>query len=138
LSAFVSVARSQQYAGAETAPYRVECSANEAGVTTCGVDLAILLGKRTFDEYCASCHARDALGSAFAPSLAERARGLTRAQFMTLLEGGYGGEAAAMTRWAEVPDVRKYADLLWTYLTARASGDLPPGPIELLPEAAPQ
>jgi hypothetical protein len=57
---------------------------------------------------------------------------------MTLLEGGYGGEAAAMTRWAEVPDVRKYADLLWTYLTARASGDLPPGPIELLPEAAPQ
>jgi mono/diheme cytochrome c family protein len=129
---------SQPYAGVEPEPYRVECSADAAGVTTCGADLTIFLGKRTFDEYCASCHARDALGSGFAPSLAERARSLTRAQFMNLLERGYGGEAAAMTRWAEVPAVRNYADALWAYLSARANGELPPGPIDLLPEADPQ
>jgi mono/diheme cytochrome c family protein len=117
-------------------PYRVECAADAAGAATCRTDLTIFLGKRTFDEYCASCHARDALGSAFAPNLAERARGLSRAQFMTLLERGYGGEAAAMTRWAQVPAVRSYADALWTYLSARASGDLPPGPIDLLPQTS--
>jgi mono/diheme cytochrome c family protein len=115
-------------------PYRIECT-SDAGVTTCRADLATFLGKRTFDEYCASCHARDALGSAFAPSLAERVQSLERAEFMALLERGYGGEAATMTRWAEVPAVRSYADALWSYLSARASGDLPPGPIELLPAA---
>ncbi|HEY7672185.1 MAG TPA: cytochrome c [Gammaproteobacteria bacterium] len=125
---------SQPYVGSEPESYRVECAADAAGITTCGTDLTIFLGKLTFDEYCASCHARDALGSAFAPSLVERARGLTRAQFMNLLERGYGGEAAAMTRWAEVPAVRNYADALWAYLSARAAGDLPPGPIDLLPE----
>jgi mono/diheme cytochrome c family protein len=133
--ATASPSLSQPYADAEPEPYRVECVADAAGITTCSADLTIFLGKRTFDEYCASCHARDALGSGFAPSLAERARGLTRAQFMNLLERGYGGEAAAMTRWAEVPAVRNYADALWAYLSARATGELPPGPIDLLPEA---
>lgn len=123
----------QLYAVEQPEPYRVECAADAAGITSCSADLTIFLGKRTFDEYCASCHAQDALGSSFAPSLVERARGLTRAQFMSLLERGYGGEAAAMTRWAEVPAVRSYADALWTYLSARATGDLPPGPVDLLP-----
>jgi mono/diheme cytochrome c family protein len=127
----------QPYAGSEPEPHRVECAADAAGITACSADLTIFLGKRTFDEYCASCHARDALGSAFAPSLAERARSLTRAQFMNLLERGYGGEAAAMTRWAEVPAVRTYADAIWAYLSARASGELPPGQIDLLSESAP-
>jgi hypothetical protein len=128
---------SQPYAGTEPERHRVECATDAAGFTTCSADLTIFLGKRTFDEYCASCHARDALGSAFAPSLVERVRRLERAQFMELLERGYGGEAAAMTRWAEIPAVRSYADALWAYLAARATGDLPPGPIELLPEAGP-
>jgi mono/diheme cytochrome c family protein len=126
----------QLYAEAQTEPYRVECAADAAGTASCSADLTIYLGKRTFDEYCASCHARDALGSNFAPSLVDRARGLTRGQFMTLLERGYGGEAATMTRWSEVPAVQSYADALWAYLSARATGDLPPGPIDLLPEAA--
>jgi hypothetical protein len=130
-------ALAQPYAGTELEVSRVECAADAAGITTCRTDLTIFLGKRTFDEYCASCHARDALGSAFAPSLAERARTLTRAQFMNLLERGYGGEAAAMTRWAEVPAVRTYAVALWAYLSVRATGELPPGPIDLLPEADP-
>jgi hypothetical protein len=125
----------QPYAGSEPEP-RVECVPDAAGITTCRADLTIFLGKRTFDEYCASCHARDALGSTFAPSLAERARALTRAQFMSLLERGYGGEAAAMTRWMEVPAVRSYAEELWAYLSARATGNLPPGPIDILPQSA--
>jgi cytochrome c5 len=135
-------AAAQLYATVEARPYRVECAVapaapepESATTPVCRTDLATFLGKRTFDEYCASCHARDALGSTFAPSLAERVRRLDRAQFMGLLERGYGGEAAAMTRWADVPAVRSYADALWAYLSARAAGDLPPGPIELLPDA---
>jgi len=126
----------QSYATSGTEPYRVECTADAEGTMSCRTDLATFLGKRTFDEYCASCHARDALGSTFAPSLVERVRGLKRTQFMSLLERGYGGEAAPMTRWADVPAVRTYADALWTYLSARATGQLPPGPVNLLPDAS--
>ena len=130
------VASAQPAASLAASPHRIECTAPAAeGDAVCRTDLAVFLGKRTFDEYCASCHARDALGSSFAPNLAERARGLTHDQFMDLLERGYGGEARAMTRWAAVPAVRNYAEPLWVYLSARAAGDLPPGPIELLPDA---
>ena len=125
-----------QYATAGTGSDRVECSADADGTASCRTDLATFLGKRTFDEYCASCHARDALGSTFAPSLVERVQGLKREQFIRLLERGYGGEAAPMTRWADVPAVRTYADALWTYLSARATGELPPGPIGLLPDTS--
>jgi hypothetical protein len=131
-------AAAQSYAAVEAGePYRVECSADvipEGGVR-CRTDLATFLGKRVFDEYCATCHARDALGSSFAPALGERVRNLDRARFRAVLEGGYAGEAAAMSRWADIPAVRTYADALWSYLSARANGDLAPGPIDLLPDA---
>jgi hypothetical protein len=137
LVAASSRAWGQPYATVEAAPYRVECNADAEGNMRCRTDVATFLGKRTFDEYCASCHARDALGSNFAPSLVERVRRLGRTEFMEILERGYGGEAAAMTRWAEIPAVRSYADALWAYLAARATGDLPPGAIEPMPEARP-
>ena len=102
----------------------------------CRTDLATFIGRRVFDQYCASCHASDALGSNFAPPLGDRVRRLTFAAFRNVLESGYRGDAGALPRWADIPDVQRYAEPLWIYLLARGNGDLPPGPIGLLPDAA--
>lgn len=118
------------------APYRVECPAQPANAAEiCRTDLATFVGRRVFDAHCASCHAADALGSSFAPALTERVRRLDREAFFDVLEHGYGGEAGELPRWADIADVRRYADGLWAYLLARANGDLQPGPLELLPGA---
>lgn len=133
-------AAAQPFAGAPSdRPYRVECPVDadpDAGVAVpCRTDVATYVGRLVFDEHCASCHAVDALGSSFAPALADRVRRLNRAQFLRLLEQGYVGDASALPKWAEIPDVGRYAEALWVYLLARANDDLPPGPIELLPDA---
>ena len=126
-----------QYASSGDAlPYRVECGPRDIDAAAiCRTDLATYIGRRVFEQHCASCHAADATGSSFAPALPERVRRLSRAAFLDLLEDGYRGEAASLPRWAEVPEVDRYAEPLWLYLLARANGDLPPGPIDLLPDA---
>jgi mono/diheme cytochrome c family protein len=119
-------------------PYTIECvsAAETEGAVACRTDLATFIGRRVFDQYCASCHAADALGSTFAPPLGDRVKRLSLAAFRNVLESGYRGDAAALPRWAEIPDVQRYSEPLWTYLLARGNGDLPPGPIGLLPDAA--
>ena len=118
------------------APYRIECPAEPSGAAdVCRTDLATYVGRRVFGEHCASCHGADALGSSFAPALTERVRRLDESAFHDVLEHGYRGEAADLPRWGDIPDVRRYADALWAYVLARANGDLPPGPIDLLPGA---
>lgn len=131
-------ASGQPYAGAAPdRPYRVECPADPGAEreAPCRTDVATYVGRRVFDEHCASCHAADALGSSFAPALTERVRRLSREDFLGLLERGYVGDASSLPAWGEIPDVGRYAEALWVYLLARANGDLPPGPVDLLPEA---
>lgn len=129
-------AAAQPHASAEL-PYTIECVpvAEAPNRVPCRTDLATFIGRRVFDQYCASCHASDALGSSFAPPLGDRVRRLSLAAFRNVLESGYRGDAGAMPRWADIPDVQRYAEPLWIYLLARGNGDLPPGPIGLLPGA---
>jgi mono/diheme cytochrome c family protein len=115
-----------------TAGTRVECEEAESAEVPCGVDVSIYVGWRVFDEYCAACHASDALGSDFAPSLVHRIARLDRQAFYSALDNGYFGRDTNLGPWGRNPDVARYYDELWSYLSARASGAVPPRPLRPL------
>jgi cytochrome c5 len=117
------------------APYRIECGTATALGTAdvCRADVSTYVGWRVFHAQCASCHAADAQGSSFAPDLTRRMRGMDSRAFFAALDEGYLGPDDAMPPRGANPDVSRYYNELWSYLSARVSGDLPPGPIERLP-----
>src|SRR5690606_41887496 len=99
----------------------------------CAADLTFYIGWRIFERHCSVCHAQDAEGSTFAPSLVERIRELDRRGFFAALDQGYTGPAAPLRPWGEDPQVARYYEELWAYLSARANGDVPPVPLTPLP-----
>ena len=110
------------------APYTVECEKNEAeGGTICKVDKQTFIGWRTYHAVCHVCHAQDAVGSTFAPSLVERVGAISEERFMDVLANGYTGQIGVMPAWKDNPNVNKRYDALYSYLKARADGVLPPG-----------
>ena len=113
----------------------VECDVAAAEAKACRVDLSTYLGWRVFNAHCASCHAADALGSRFAPDLTLRMQAMTARQFFAALDNGYLGRTDMPPRGRD-PDVARYYDELWTYLRARVTGELPPGPLALVPDHA--
>jgi mono/diheme cytochrome c family protein len=98
----------------------------------CRVDTATYVGWRVFNAQCASCHAQDALGSSFAPDLTFRMRGMDARAFIAALDKGYLGPDDPSPPRGAMPDVARYYNELWSYLSARASGALPPGALERL------
>jgi mono/diheme cytochrome c family protein len=123
------------YAGAAQPPavegpaYTVECEPAQP----CRVDLATYIGWRVFQAQCATCHAADARGSSFAPDLALRMSRMTQRDFFGVLDRGYFGPQSSMPPRGRDPNVAPYYDELWSYLRARITGDLPPGPVTRLP-----
>ena len=118
-------------AGAAQAPaYRVECSTTGA----CRADLATYIGWRVFQAQCATCHAADVRGSSFAPDLTLRMGGMTQREFFAALDHGYLAPQSGMAPRGRDPNVAPYYDELWSFLRARISGDLPPGPVAQLAE----
>ena len=117
-----------QLSGVEAAPSRIECEPDQA----CRVDLATYIGWRVFQAHCATCHAADARGSSFAPDLALRMSDMTQRDFFTVLDRGYFGPQSTMPPRGRDPNVAPYYDELWSFLRARITGDLPPGPVERL------
>ena len=111
-----------------TPPYTVECEKNEAeGGTICKVDKPTFIGWRTYHAVCHVCHAQDAVGSTFAPSLVERVGAISEERFMDVVANGYTGLIGVMPAWKDNPNVSKHYDELYSYLKARADGVLPPG-----------
>ena len=111
-------------------PYSVECGqVNDAGEPFCYVDGDTYIGWRTYHGFCHVCHAQDAVGSTFAPNLLDRMNesDMTRELFFERLNEGFTGQVGVMPPWKDDPNVRKRYSELYAYLTARASGDLPPG-----------
>ena len=115
---------------AEAAEYRVECVAGAA----CRADLATYIGWRVFQAQCATCHAADIRGSSFAPDLALRMSDMTQREFFAALDHGYFGPQSRMPPRGRDPNVAPYYDELWSFLRARISGDLPPGPVTRWPD----
>ncbi len=115
------------------APYRVECA--PGGV--CRADLATYIGWRVFQAQCATCHAADARGSSFAPDLTQRVSTMAERDFVAALDKGYFGPQSSMPPRGRDPNVAPYYDELWSFLRARAAGDLSGGPVERLPGETP-
>ena len=112
------------------APYSIECGqVDNRGQSYCYVDGDTYIGWRTFHGFCHVCHAQDAVGSTFAPNLLDRMTqsDMTRDLFVERLNEGFTGQVGVMPPWKENPNVRKRYNELYAYLTARASGALPPG-----------
>jgi mono/diheme cytochrome c family protein len=118
-----------QSVSSDDTAYRVECAPQGA----CRTDLATYIGWRVFQAQCATCHAADARGSSFAPDLTLKISGMTQRAFFAALDQGYFGPDSAMPPRGRDPNVAPYYDELWSYLRARAAGDLPAGPVEPLP-----
>jgi mono/diheme cytochrome c family protein len=95
--------------------------------------LLTYIGWRVFQAQCATCHAADARGSSFAPDLALRMSAMTQRDFFVALDRGYLGSQSTMPPRGRDPNVAPYYDELWSFLRARISGDLPPGPVTRLP-----
>jgi cytochrome c5 len=110
--------------------YKIECQPDQP----CRVDLATYIGWRVFQAQCATCHAADARGSSFAPDLALRMSRMTQRDFFAVLDRGYFGPQSTMPPRGRDPNVAPYYDELWSFLRARITGDLPPGPVARLPE----
>jgi mono/diheme cytochrome c family protein len=118
-------------ADSAAAPYTVECTAGSP--TVCQVDKQTYIGWRTYHATCHVCHAQDAVGSTFAPSLVERLQAIDEARFMDVLANGYTGQIGVMPGWKDNPNVNKKYNELYGYLKARADGALPPGRPKKLP-----
>jgi hypothetical protein len=117
-------------------PYAVECKPpSDADTNGCMVDRNTYVGWRTFHSVCHTCHAQDAVGSTFAPSLVERLHYVDKATFEEVLNRGVKTQAGVMPAWGNNPNVNKYYEQLWSYLRARSDGALPPGRPGHLPES---
>jgi mono/diheme cytochrome c family protein len=114
-------------------PYTVECAAGAENAKDCKVDRNTFVGWRTYHANCHVCHAQDAVGSTFAPSLVERLQAIDHERFLHSVEEGYTGQIGVMPGWKDNPNVNKRFEDLYGYLRARADGALPPGRPERLP-----
>jgi mono/diheme cytochrome c family protein len=113
---------------AADALYSIECGqANDAGEPFCYVDGDTYIGWRTFHGFCHVCHAQDAVGSTFAPNLLDRMSDMDMDLFVERVNEGFTGQVGVMPPWKDDPNVNKRYKELYAYLSARASGDLPPG-----------
>lgn len=107
---------------------------------------SVHLGWRVFQDRCARCHGADATGSANAPDLLPRVRGLSSRQFVSLVLlrydatlQGSGARTApsesqvevvmqrqeqplSMPAWQDEPRVNAHILDLYAYLSARADG----------------
>lgn len=103
-------------------PYEIDCSSGE-----CLVDKATYVGWRTYHGACHVCHAQDAVGSTFAPSLVERLQQIDKERFYSSVNNGYTGQIGVMPAWKTDPNVNGRLDELYAYLKARSDGVLGPG-----------
>jgi hypothetical protein len=109
-------------------PYTVNCAKDEeSGGQRCKVDKKTYIGWRTYHAFCHVCHAQDAVGSSFAPSLVDKLKDIDKTRFINSLDNGYRGQIGVMPAWKDNPNVSKRYEELYAYLLARADGELAPG-----------
>lgn len=103
------------------------------------VDKGTYNGYRRFHGTCHACHGQDAMGSSFAPSLAESLKTMDYEAFVkTVSEGRQttdsSGAVKAMPPFANDPNVMKHLDDIYRYLSARAVGGLGTGRPKKIPK----
>ena len=100
-------------------------------------------GYRRYHAECHVCHGPDGMGSTYAPALKDSLKHLSYEEFIGILAGGKqdvsSSDQKVMPAFGDNKNVMCYADDLYVYLKARASGAMPrvrPSDKEDKPEAA--
>ncbi|MFT3731766.1 MAG: c-type cytochrome, methanol metabolism-related [Hyphomicrobium sp.] len=95
------------------------------------VDWGTWNGFRRYHDACHVCHGPNALGSTFAPALAESLKTIDYNTFLATVSGGKrenrGGTDFVMPSFGEDKNIMCYIDDIYTYIKARSLGVLPPG-----------
>ncbi|ESR25796.1 Cytochrome c oxidase polypeptide II [Lutibaculum baratangense AMV1] len=95
------------------------------------VDFPTYSGFRRYHAECHVCHGPDGLGSTYAPSLVQSVRQKSYETFVEVVVNGRehvdSGNRNVMPAFGTNPNVMCYLDDIYTYLRARAQGDLPRG-----------
>ncbi|MET1047831.1 MAG: c-type cytochrome, methanol metabolism-related [Hyphomicrobium sp.] len=95
------------------------------------VDWGTWNGFRRYHDACHVCHGPNALGSTFAPALAESLKTLDYNTFIATVSSGKrenrGGTEFVMPSFGEDKNIMCYIDDIYDYIKARSLGVLPPG-----------
>lgn len=95
------------------------------------VDWGTWNGFRRYHDACHVCHGPNALGSTFAPALADSLKTMDYATFVGIVSGGKkedrGGTMFVMPAFGEDRNIMCYLDDIYTYIKARSLGIMPPG-----------
>jgi methanol metabolism-related c-type cytochrome len=95
------------------------------------LDWAGYNGYRRYHSECHVCHGPNALGSSYAPALADSLKTMDYSTFLgTVASGRVRDEAGTkfvMPTFGDNKNVMCFIDDLYVYLKSRASGTLPPG-----------
>lgn len=103
------------------------------------VDKGTYNGYRRFHGTCHACHGQDAMGSSFAPALAESLKTVDYDLFVKTVREGRQvtdatGAVKAMPSFGQDPNITKHLDDIYRYLSARADGVLGPGRPKKIPK----
>ncbi|CEJ85131.1 conserved exported hypothetical protein [Hyphomicrobium sp. GJ21] len=95
------------------------------------VDWGTWNGFRRYHDACHVCHGPNALGSTFAPALADSLKTMDYSTFVGIVSGGKkenrGGTMFVMPSFGEDKNIMCYLDDIYTYIKARSLGIMPPG-----------
>jgi len=95
------------------------------------VDWGTWNGFRRYHDACHVCHGPNALGSTFAPALADSLKTMDYSTFVATVSGGKkedrGGTMFVMPAFGEDRNIMCYLDDIYTYIKARSLGIMPPG-----------
>lgn len=99
------------------------------------VDPNTYQGYLTYTRNCQACHGPDGMGSSFAPSLVQAAERRSFAEIAQTIAGGLQIQPGrVMPSFAEDPNVIGNIGNIYSYLKARASGELGRGRPKVLEE----
>lgn len=95
------------------------------------VDWGTWNGFRRYHDACHVCHGPNALGSTFAPALADSLKTMDYNTFLATVSSGRkvnrGGTEFVMPSFGEDKNIMCYIDDIYTYIKARSLGIMPPG-----------
>lgn len=95
------------------------------------VDWYTFSGYRRYHSDCHTCHGPDAMGSSYAPALANSLKTIDYATFLSIVAEGRknvgGGKENVMPAFGDNKNVYCYMDDIYIYLRARAVDGIPRG-----------
>ncbi len=95
------------------------------------VDWGTWNGFRRYHDACHVCHGPNALGSSFAPALADSLKTMDYGTFLATVAGGRqvnrAGTEYVMPSFGDDKNIMCYIDDIYTYIKARSTGAMPPG-----------